>query len=166
MDIASPEVVAGRAVAVYAIERSIRRRTAFVVWSAAAVAAVLVVGAVMSSGLGAVLVGLAALIAGSIAATLFAIRAALLRVVRRVGGGPDYARIRPIIERRMADVQRTREVIPFERSGLVRLAWMARRPAALQQHVRDTAATVARAIPEVVAEVRRELPRGDGQPLR
>ena len=105
-------------------------------------------------------------VAGSIALTLFAVRAAVVRVVRRIGGGPDYARIRPIVERRMADVQRARGAIPLERIGLLRLAWMARRPAALQQHVRETAATVVRTIPDVVADVRRELPRRDNQPLR
>ena len=157
MDTSSPEFVAGRVVAVVAIERLIRSRTAFVVWPAAAIAMFLIVGAVLSHGVGAVLVGLAALVACAVAATLFTVRAAVLRVLRRVGGGPDYPRLRPIVERRMDDVQRASTAIPLERSGLLRLAWMARRPAVLQQHVRETAAVVVRTIPEVVADVRGEL---------
>jgi hypothetical protein len=92
-----------------------------------------------------------------VAATLFAVRSAVLRVLRRVGGGPDYAQLRPIVQRRMDDVQRASNVIPFERSGVLRLAWMARRPAVLQEHIRETAAVVVRTIPEVVADVRGEL---------
>jgi hypothetical protein len=157
MDASSPEFVAGRAVAVVALERLIRARTALVVWTVFAVAAVLVVGAVMSDGLGAIVVGLAALVAASVAMALFAVRAAVLRALRRIAGGPHYARVRPIVERRMAEVQRVGAVIPLDAPGALRLAWRARRPADLQQQVRETAATVARTIPDVVADVRREL---------
>ncbi len=157
MDTSSPEFVAGRVVAVVAIERFIRARTAFVVWAVAVIAVLLIVGTVVSDGIGAIFVGLAALVASAVAATLFAVRGAVLRGLRRIGGGPDYPRLRPIVERRMDAVQRAGAVITLDPPGALRLAWLARRPAALQQHVRETAATVARTIPEVVNDVRREL---------
>jgi len=159
MDLSSPQFVAGRAVAVFAMERFIRDRTALLLWAVALLAVALIVGTVVSDGLGAILLGLAALVAAAVAATLFAVRAAVLRGLRHVGGGPDYPRLRPIVERRMAEVERATAIIPLEPMGAIRLAWMARRPADLQQHVRKTAATVVRTIPEVVEDVRRELTR-------
>ena len=162
MDLSSPEFVAGRAVAVFALERLIRARTSFLLWAAVVIAAVLVIGAVVSSGIGAVLVGLAALVATVVAATLWFVRGAVLRGVRRVGGGPDYARLRPIVARRMAQVEKARSVISLDPPSTLRLLWMARRPAALQEEVRQTAQTVERTIPEVVADVRAELARPTG----
>ncbi|MBA2608211.1 MAG: hypothetical protein H0U92_04700 [Actinobacteria bacterium] len=159
MDLSSPELVAGRAVAVFALERIIRDRTAFFVWSAAVITAVLIVGTIASDGVGALVVGAFALIAAAVTFTLFAVRAAVLRALRLIGGGRDYVRMRPIVERHMSEVQRGCAAIPTDRMGVVRLAWMARRPAALQQHVRETATAVARTIPEVVADVRTELAR-------
>lgn len=159
MDLSSPEFVAGRAVAVFAIERLIRERTALIVWSVAVIAGLLIIGTVVSDGFGAVVLGAVALVAVAVAGTLFVVRAGVLRVVRRIGGGPDYPRMRPIVERRIAQVEQARAVIPLEPVGAIRLAWMARRPARLQQHVREAAATVARTIPEVVDDVRRELAR-------
>jgi hypothetical protein len=157
VDISSPEVTAGRAIAVVAIEQLIRTRTALVVWCAAVIAGLLVVGAVVSDGLGAVLVGIAALVAASVAVTLFAIRAVVLRALRRFGGGPDFARVRPIVERHLAEDNRARGVV-FDRPGAARLAWrVARRPGALQDEVRETASVLARTAPNVVAEVRGEL---------
>lgn len=161
MDPSSPEFVAGRAVAVFALERLIRDRTAVVVWGVAAIAVALVIGTIASEGLGAVLVGVAAVVAVAVSVTLFTVRAAMLRGLRRFGGGPDYPRLRPIVERRMAEVQRSREIISLDRPGLIRLVWKARHPAALQQHVRRVADNVVRTIPEVVADVRRELTRVD-----
>jgi hypothetical protein len=159
MDVSSPEFVAGRTVAVFALERFVRARTAFVVWSAAAITALLVLGAIASYGVGAFVVGVFAVIAAVITMTLFAIRAAVLRGLRVIGGGADYARLRPIVRKHLADVQTTRGTIPVDRLGLVRLAWMARRPEDLQQHVRHTVNTVSRAVPDVVSEVRTELAR-------
>jgi hypothetical protein len=157
MDASSPEVVAARAVAVVALERLIRERTALLVWSVAAVAIVLVVGSVASAGLGAVVLGVLAMIAGVVAATLFAVRAAVLRVVRRIAGGSNFARVRPVVERHMAEVERAGAVVSLDPPGLLRLFWLARRPADLRAHIQRTAATVARTIPLVVADVRREL---------
>jgi len=163
MDTSSPEFVAGRVVAVVVIERLIRARTAFVVWSVAAVALVLVIGTVINDGIGAIFVGLMALIASSVALTLFAVRAAVLRGLRRVGGGRDYARLRPIAEQRLDELRRAGTVIPLDPPSALRLAWLARRPAALQQQVREAATSVVRTIPEVVADVRRELAAGRNQ---
>ncbi len=157
MDISSPEFVAGRAVAVFAVERLIRDRTALPVWVVTAGAGILVVGSVLSDGLGAVLLGLLAVAAGAVAATLFAVRAVVLRIVRRLAGGPDFERVRPVIERHMAEVERARSVLPLDPPGVIRLAWLARRPADLRAHVQTMATAVARTIPLVVAEVRREL---------
>ncbi|MEY2470870.1 MAG: hypothetical protein QOK28_199 [Actinomycetota bacterium] len=160
MDLSSAEFVAGRVVATFALERLIRARTAFALWTAVVITAILVVGAVVSDGVGAVVIGLVALVAAAITATLWFVRAGVLRALRRVGGGPDYARLRPIVERRMSAVNKSREVITLNPQGALRLAWMARRPAALQDHLRDTAQTVAHTIPEVVADVRAELAAG------
>jgi hypothetical protein len=157
MDVSSPEIVAARALAAVTIERLVRDRTAILVWSAAAIAAILVVGAFLSHGIGAVIVGLFALVASVVAATLFAVRAAALRVLRRVTGGPDFARTRPIVERHLAELERARGALPLDSMGVVRLMWLARRPAALRAHVQDTASTLVRTFPVVVAEVRREL---------
>jgi hypothetical protein len=157
MDLSSPEFVAGRVVATFALERLIRARTAFVLWAAVAIAAFLVVGAVVSDGIGAVLVGVAALVAAAVAVTLWIVRGAVLRGVRRVGGGPDYTRLRPIVERHMDEVERARTAIPLDPPSTLRLLWMARRPRELQEHVRQTATTVTRTLPAVVADVRAEL---------
>ena len=62
-----------------------------------------------------------------------------------------------MVARRYDAIQRASGAIPMERMGLLRLAWMARRPKALADHVRDTAQTFVRTVPEVVADVRREL---------
>lgn len=159
MDTTSPEFVAGRIVAVVALERFIRARSAFFVWGAAVIAVLLVVGAVAADGFAAVVVGLLALVATAVFATLFVVRKLVLRGVRRVGGGPDYERLKPLVEKRMAQVEHARTVIPLDPPSALRLAWMARRPAALRDHVRQTAETVAHTIPEVVADVRRELAR-------
>lgn len=161
MDISAPEIVAARAVAVFAIERLIRGRTALFVWAVAGVAVLLVVGSVVSDGVGAVILGLLGLVAGVAAATMFAIRAAVLRVMRRIAGGPDFARVRPVVERHMAEVERARDVLPLDPPGVIRLAWLARRPADLRAHIQETAATVARTIPLVVADVRQELASGN-----
>lgn len=157
MDTSSPEFVAGRVVAVYAAERLIRARTAVFVWAASGIAALLVVGAVSSQGVGAVIVGVFAFGASAVAITLLLVRAAVLRVVRRFGGGPDYARLRPLVAKRMNDVSRGRQLHPLEPLGAARLVWMARRPAELHDHLRQTTSTVLRTIPEVVADVRSEL---------
>jgi hypothetical protein len=159
MDLSSPEFVAGRVVATFALERLIRARSAFVLWAAVVITAVLVVGAVVSDGIGAVLIGLLALVAAAIALTLWFVRGVVLRGVRRVGGGPDYARLRPLVARRMAEVENAHAVIPLDAPSTLRLLWMARRPRDLQEHVRHTAQTVVRTIPEVVADVRGELSR-------
>lgn len=161
MDTSSAEVVAARAVAVVAIERLIRGRTAFLVWSVAGLAVILAIGSIVSDGLGALLLGLLAVVAGAVAATLFAIRAAVLRILRRVAGGPDFARARPVIERHMAEVEGARAAVPLDAPGVVRLLWLARRPADLRAHVQRMAATVARALPLVVADVRHELAAGE-----
>jgi hypothetical protein len=161
MDTSSPEVVAARAVAVFTIERVIRDRTAIVVWAAAAVAVILVVGSVVSDGVGAVLLGVLALLAGAVTATLFAVRAVVLRLVRRIAGGPEFARVRPVIERHMANVEDARGLVPLDAPSVIRLAWLARRPADLRAQVQQTAATVTRTIPVVVADVRRELASRD-----
>ncbi len=163
MDPSSPEVVAGRAVAVYALERFIHARSAIFCWGAAAIAALLWVGTFASGGLGAVVVGLFALVATTVAGTLFVTRNVVVRAVRRVGGGRDYARLRPIVARRMAQVEHARTIIPLDPPSALRLAWMVRRPKVLRAHVREVAATVAHTIPEVVDDVRREL---GGQPIR
>jgi hypothetical protein len=157
MDTSSPEVVAARAVAVFTIERLVRDRTAIFVWAAAAVAGILVVGSIVSDGFGAVIFGVLAVVAGAVTAALFAVRAAVLRIVRRIAGGPDFARVRPVIERHMANVEDARGLVPLDAPSVIRLAWLARRPADLRAHVQQMAATVARAIPLVVADVRREL---------
>lgn len=159
IDTTSPEFVAGRVVAVIALEKLILARTALFVWGAAVIAAVLVIGAVASDGFGAVVVGLFALVAVSVAVTLFAVRHVVLRGVRRVGGGRDYARLRPLVERRVRETAQARSVVALDTPGALRLVWMARRPAALRDHVRKTAETVVLTIPEVVADVRRELSR-------
>lgn len=145
--------------AVVALERFIRARSAFFVWGAAVIAAVLVLGAMASDGFGAVVVGLFALVALAVTATLFTVRNVVLRGVRRVGGGRDYARLKPLVEKRMDAVEHARTVIPLDPPSALRLMWMARRPADLREHVRKTAETVAHTIPEVVADVRRELNR-------
>lgn len=151
------EFTAARVVAVFVLERFIRARTALVLWGFAAIAIVLWIGTVASHGIGAVFVGLFALVATTIAVTLFAARALVLRAIRRVGGGRHYARLRPVVARRVADVERAHSVIPLDGVGPLRLAWMARRPRLLAEQVREAAATVATTIPEVVADVRREL---------
>ncbi|HUR76628.1 MAG TPA: hypothetical protein VMZ22_01675 [Acidimicrobiales bacterium] len=158
MDLSSPEVVAARAVAVVAIERLLRARTAPLLWLVTALAALLVAAAVFSDGLGAVVLGAGAVVATAVASTLFLVRAVVLRGLRRVAGGPDYVRVRPIVERRMAEVERAGAVIPLDSGGILRLAWLARRPRDLQDHVRQTGTTITRVIPEVVADIRRELP--------
>jgi len=153
----SAEFTAARVVAVFVLERFIRARTALVLWGAAVIAALLWFGAIASDGIGAVFVGLFALVATTVAATLFAARAVVLRAIRRVGGGRDYARLQPLVARRVADVEKARGVIPLDGIHPIRLAWMARRPRVLAEQVREAAATVATAVPEVVADVRREL---------
>jgi hypothetical protein len=163
VDVSSAEFVAGRVVATFALERLIRARTAFVLWAAVVITAVLVIGAVASDGVGAVVVGLVALVAAAITATLWFVRSTVVRALRRIGGGPDYARLRPIVERRMSEVNKSREVITLNPQGALRLAWTARRPAALQEQLRNTAQTVVRTIPEVVADVRAELAAGPAQ---
>jgi hypothetical protein len=157
METTAPEVVAARAFAVVMLERLIRDRTAPFVWVAVGVAALLFVGAAVSDGVGAVIVGLFALVAATIAATLFIVRGAVLRVVRRVAGGRDYERARPVIDRHIAEVERARGALPLDTFGMTRVLWMARRPAGLRAHVQDTATTLARAFPSVVADVRHEL---------
>lgn len=157
VDPSSPEFVAGRVVAVFALERFIRERSSFFVWGAAAIAVLLWVGAIASAGLGAIVVGLFALVATSVAATLYVVQRVVLRGVRRVGGGPNYERLRPIVKRRIEAVESARGAIPMDTFGVVKMAWMARRPKALRDHVRQTADTVMRTVPEVVADVRREL---------
>jgi hypothetical protein len=157
VDVSSAEVVAARAVAVVMLERVIRERTAIFVWGAVAIAVILVVGTVVSDGIGAVILGLFALVAAVIAATLFVVRATVVRVVRRVAGGPDFTRARPVIERHLAEVERARGGVPLDAIGVARLVWMARRPADLRAHVQDVATTLTRTFPLVVADVRREL---------
>ena len=151
------EATAARVVAVFVLERLIRARTALVLWGAVAIAVILWFGTVASSGFGAVVVALFALVATTIAATLFFARAMLLRVVRRVGGGAHYAQLRPLVAKRVKAAEDARAVIPLERTSALRLVWMARRPRVLKEHVREAAATIARAVPEVVNDVRREL---------
>ena len=157
MNVSAPEVIAARAVAVVAIERLVRERTSLLLWGAVGVAVILLVGAVVSDGIGAVVLGLFTLVAGVIAATLFVVRAAVLRIVRRVAGGREFDRVRPIIDRHMSAVERARGGIPLDSLGVVRLLWMARRPAALRAHVQDVATTLTKTFPLVVADVRREL---------
>lgn len=157
MDPSSPEFVAGRVVAVFALERFIRERSSFFVWGAAIVAVVLWVGAIVSDGFGAVIVGLFALTATTVAVTLYVVQRVVIRGVRRVGGGRDYERLRPLVARRFDEVEKARGALPVDTIGVLRLAWMARRPKALRDHVQQTAQTVARTIPEVVNDVRREL---------
>ena len=144
-----------------ALERLIRDRTALPMWTVAGLAVVLVVGTIVSDGAGAVILGLLALVAVVVALTLFAIRAVVLRIVRRVAGGPDFARARPVVERHMAEIERAGAVLPLDAPGIIRLAWLARRPADLRTHVQQTAATVARTLPLVTAEIRRELASGE-----
>lgn len=153
----SPEFTAGRVVAVFALERLIRERTALFVWGATAIAAIFWVGAVASDGLGAVFVGALAVVATAVAATLFVVRRVVVGALRRLGGGPDYARLRPIVARRMAEVDEARNVLPLSPPGALRLVWMARRPAALRDHIRATGQSISRTIPGVVADVRRKL---------
>lgn len=162
IDSSSPEFVASRVVAVFALERFIRARSAFFVWGAAAIAAVFVVGAIASDGFGAFVLGLFALVALSVFATLWVTRSVVLRGVRRVGGGRDYERLRPLVAKRIAAVEDARGALPLDTSATLRLLWKARRPRDLREHVRQTAQTVMQTIPEVVADVRRELgnPRG------
>lgn len=153
----SAEVIAARGVVVFIIEAAVRARTAFIVWAAALIAAIFVIGAVKSDGIGAFIVGVLALVAATVAVTLFGARAALLRALRRYGGGRDYPRVKPIIERHLDSVQRARASVPKDRFGFARLIWMARRPAKLGEYVRETGRELANAIPDVVADVRREL---------
>lgn len=153
----SPEVTAARVVGVFVLERFIRARSALVLWGAAVIAVVLWVGAFASAGFGAVVVGLFALAATAVAATLFATRALVLRAIRRVGGGPHYAQLRPLVARRVEEAERARTVIPLDRAGALRLMWTARRPRLLKEQIQEAANTVARAAPEVVNDVRREL---------
>jgi hypothetical protein len=153
----SPEVVAARAVAVVMLERVVRARTAPLLWGAAGVAAILVVGAVLSDGIGAVIVGLFALVAAVVALTMFFVRRVVLRVMGRVAGGREFARARPIVERHIDEVERARGALPTDAFAVARLLWMARHPSALGAHVRDVATTLARSYPSVVTEVRREL---------
>jgi hypothetical protein len=157
MDPSSPEFVAGRVVAVFALERFIHERTSLIWWATAVIAALLWIGAVMSDGFGAVIVALFALVATSVAATLFTVRAVVVRGIRRVGGGRNYERLRPIVAKRFDAVQSARGAIPVDKIGLLRLAWIARRPKALRDHLREIADTMMRTAPEVVADVRREL---------
>lgn len=157
VDPSSPEFVAGRVVAVFALERLIRERSSFFVWGAALIAAVLWAGSIASDGLGAVIVGLFALVATTVAATLFVVQRVVIRGVRRVGGGANYERLRPLIARRFDEVEKARGAVPVDTFGVIKLAWMARRPKALRDHVQLTAQTVVKTIPEVVADVRREL---------
>jgi hypothetical protein len=98
-----------------------------------------------------------ALVATSVAATLFTVRAVVVRGIRRVGGGRNYERLRPIVAKRFDAVQSARGAIPVDKIGLLRLAWIARRPKALRDHLREIADTMMRTAPEVVADVRREL---------
>lgn len=157
VDATSAEFVAGRVVAVFALERFVRERAAFWVWGSTAIALVLWVGAVASNGFGAVVVALFALMATTVAVTLWAVRNVVVRGVRRVGGGPNYERLRPLVAKRFADVERAHGAIPTDNIGLLKLAWMARRPKQLGEHVRETAQIVVRTIPEAVNDVRREL---------
>ncbi len=157
MDPNSAEVTAARVVAVYALERFIRERSSFWVWGSAAVALILWIGAFLSHGFGAIVVSLFALVATTVAATLYVVRRVVLRGVRKVGGGPNYERLRPLVAKRIAAVEDARGTIPTGTPGIIRMIWMARRPKALRDHVRDTAQTVVKTIPEVVADVRREL---------
>lgn len=159
MDPSSPEFVAGRVVATFAFERFIRERSAPFVWGASIIAALLVVATVVSDGLSAVLLGLLALAAVSVAVTLWAVRTVVTRAVRRVGGGRDYPRLRPLVAKRMDEIEQVRSVIPLDPPGMVRFAWMARRPRDLSEHLRRAAQTAVRTMPEVVADVRRELGR-------
>jgi hypothetical protein len=115
----------------------------------------------LSDGLGAVLLGLFAIVAGAVAATLFAVRALVLRLLRRIAGGPDFARARPVIERHMAEVGRAGAVVPLDAPGVARLLWLARRPADLRAQVQQMATSVSRAVPLVVADVRQELTPGE-----
>jgi len=159
VDLSSPELVAGRAVAVFSLERLIRARTSWLLWGAVGITAIFAFGATRSSGVGAVVVGLFALVAAAVSLTLFVVRSLVLRALRRVGGGRDYPRLRPIVERHVSEVERARGAVPVNTFGVVRLAWMARRPAELNEHIRATASVIAKTAPGVVADVRRELAR-------
>ena len=157
MEASSPEIAAARAVVVFALERFIRERSNWIITLGVIVSLLFVFGVVQSDGFGAIFIGLLALVAITVTATLYITRKVVIGGIRRVGGGRDYPRIRPIVERHINDVERAQGNLKFDTTGLFRLAWMARRPARLQEHVRSTAATLAQAAPRVVADVRREL---------
>lgn len=159
MDASSPEFIAARAVSVFMLDRFIRERSNWIVTLATVITALLLVGAIRSDGIGAVILGLFTLVAASVTATLFAVRWTVLRGVRRVGGGRDYPRLKPIVERHVEEVERAQGALKFDNTGLFKLAWKARRPAALKEHVQTTAATLAKAAPRVMEDVRRELGR-------
>lgn len=159
MDASSPEFIAARAVATFALERFIRERSNWIVTLASVITLLLFVGAWQSDGLGAVVLGLFTLVAASVTATLFVVRWTVVRGIRRVGGGRDYARVKPIVERHIDDVERAQGSLKFDNTGLFKLLWKVRRPGALKQHVQTTANTLVQAAPRVVDDVRRELGR-------
>ena len=85
MDTSSPELVAGRAVAVFTLERFIRERSTWVLVLAGAITAAFIAGAILSDGFGAVVLALFGAIAATATLTMFVVRSVVLS--RRATGG-------------------------------------------------------------------------------
>jgi hypothetical protein len=155
----SAEVVVARTVGALVAESLIRSRTTPPLLVAVATGVVAIVLAIVLGGAVGVLLGLVGLALLVATAMAFLLRAATLAVVRRFAGGPDFAVARPIVQRHLADLRTHGERLPMGRLGVLRLVTMARRPTELHAQMVGAGEGIARAVPQLVADVRTALPR-------
>ena len=117
-----------------------------------------VAGIVVRGLAGVVLAGLGVVLLVAWGVVL-AVRAAALFTLRRAGAGAEYDVVRSVVARHVYEVRAARSSVALGRAGLSGLLRVARRPAGIDDVVREAGAAVCRRVPALVDEVDAALRR-------